>query len=396
MRIAYLAPFDLTQLAGHTSHVLATVRQMSAKGHEVTLLARGCPDDVARAVRFVTVPTFDRPGLQSVSFGAAAAAVLAKEVVHRRPDAVYLRYFKSASLPLFIARAARIPGVVEVNADTTNERRANRRGKVATRMEETEERAIYSLCSAIIGVTEAVVRNVARLSPSAIGKATVIENGVDTSVYRPLDRTECSLKHGLDPVRKRVVFTGGFSSWQGTLDLVAAMTAVASKRADADLLLVGDGPLRMDIDSAICAAGLSNRVSITGYVPESAVAELIGASDICVAPYNTGALGDTEKDKLRPGALMRGSPLKIYGYLACGRPVITSHFHEAGEYVEAKGAGLAVRPEEPGELATSSLSLLNDPDRARSMGDRGRQLAEESHDWSRVVDKYLEVISRFT
>ena len=378
VRVLYLAPFDLTQPAGHTSHVLAT----------------GCPDAIAGTVRFVAVPASHRPGLQSISFGAASAAVLAREIVRRRPDAVYTRYFRSASLPILTARAARIPAVVEVNSDTANERRANRRGRLVSAVEVAEERIIYEAAGAIVCVTEAIADRVASVAPSASGKTSVIWNGVDTELYRPLERTACAEKHGLDPQRKRVVFTGALQLWQGVPDLLTATARIARQRSDTDLLLVGDGPLRAEIEDGARSVGIEDRVRVTGFVSEETAAELIGASDVCAAPYNTDAIGEAVLDKARRGALMRGSPLKIYAYMACGRPVVASHFLEAGEHLEAVGAGVAVPPESPESLAGAILGLLADPTAAQALGERGREVAVARHSWSGVVDRYLRCVER--
>lgn len=391
MHIIYLAPFDLTLPSGHTSHVLASIRELSRKGHGIVLLAIGFPTDLMKPVKFVHVPSLKIPGLKSVSFGVSSIVMLAKELIRGRTTLFYTRYFKGVSLPLIIARVAGLPSVVEVNADTANERRANRLGYIATRIEENEERFIYYLAGAIIGVTEAVARGISVLEPRARPKVKVVGNGVDTRLYRPLDRTDCVLKHGFHPDRKRIIYAGAFQVWQGVLDLVAAMEIVARHRQDTDLLLVGDGSLRNVIEQRIRAADIQKLVQITSYVPEETVAELVGASDLCVAPYNREAMSHSGSDMDGRGALMRGSPLKLYMYLACGRPVIASHFREAGEYIEANEAGLSVPPENPQELAQAILNLLDNPAKATAMGVRGRQLALDRHDWSRVVDRYLEI-----
>ncbi len=72
---------------------------------------------------------------------------------------------------------------------------------------------------------------------------------------------------------------------------------------------------------------MQKSVKIMGFIPEEAVVERDGASDICAAPYyNAMAVSDSELDKMARGARMARSPLKLYGYLACGRLMVASHF----------------------------------------------------------------------
>jgi glycosyltransferase involved in cell wall biosynthesis len=305
---------------------------------------------------------------------------------------VYSRYFKSASLLVGIARLLGVPLIIEVNSDTDGERRANARSALFSSLERSEERAIYRGADAIIAVAEAVARATTQVEPQVENKVRIIENGVDTRLYRPMNRKDCAQKHGFEPDRRRVVYAGALQSWQGVEVLVAAIALVVRQCPDVDLLIVGDGPLRPLLERRIASAGLKRQVTIFGYTHEEVTAELIGASDVCVASYTSSAVGECESEKHRVGALMGGSPLKVYMYLACGRPVVASHLCEAGEYVQTNGAGLAVPPEDPNALSEAILQLLADPDLAQEMGARGRLLAEERHDWSIVVDKYLGVI----
>jgi alpha-maltose-1-phosphate synthase len=391
VRIVYVAPFALEEPVGHTSHVLATIKEIARKGHEVVLLARNCPPDICKIANVVLVPTIEKEGLQSVSFGVSAAWLLAREIGFGRPDVVYARMFKSLLASVAVARTFRVPVVVEVNSDLANERRVNRRLGMTSRVEALEERTVFNMSAAIVAVTEGVAKYIEDAAPRARTHTSVIENGVDTDIYHPLDKERCSARLGLDATRKRVVFTGAFQVWQGIFDLLAAAEKICEKRDDVEFVFVGDGPLRSEMKHFVTEHGMGKTVRVTGFVPEETVAEWIGAGDVCVAPYNTGAVSDGVTHKDAQGALMRGSPLKIYTYMACGRPVVASHFKEAGAYIEEESAGLGVAPENPEALAEAILRLLGDTGLSQEMGERGRRLAEEQHSWSKVVDSYLEV-----
>jgi glycosyltransferase involved in cell wall biosynthesis len=392
LNIVYLAPFDLRIPAGHTTHALATVKELARNGHDVTLLSIGCPGLEGQAVRFVQIPVISRSGFLSFSFGAASAKALRREIIRSRPDAIYTRYFTAVYFPIFLAWRRRVPVVVEVNSDLANERYVTGRGRLAVLLERFEERAVFRIASKIVAVSTAIGSSITELVPMRKACIHQIANGVDMSIYSPRDRTESAIRLNLDVNRRRIIFTGAFQVWQGVLDLVTAISILSKEGRDIELLLVGDGPQRDEIDQAVERFGLQEIVRFTGYVSESLVADYICASDVCVAPYNTQAASYAETEKTRYGAQLRGSPLKLFTYLACGVPVVATHFCEAGVYVSERGAGLAVEPEQPQSLVDAISRILDDPDLAWSMGKRARRLAEESHDWSQSVDAYIEVI----
>ena len=66
--------------------------------------------------------------------------------------------------------------------------------------------------------------------------------------------------------------------------------------------------------------------------------------------------------------------MKIFEYLACGKPVVTSDVKGAGDIVMTGNAGLAVNPETPEVLAEAVTKLLKDNELRESMGRNGRRL----------------------
>ena len=73
--------------------------------------------------------------------------------------------------------------------------------------------------------------------------------------------------------------------------------------------------------------------------------------------------------------------MKLWEYLSCGRPVITTVGPGYGETVEAIGCGLATEPDDAQDLARQLVRLLEDPDERLKMGDRGRMAVIQAHTW---------------
>ena len=394
MRLGYVAPFDLLEPSGHVAHVLGALRQLVRQVERVTLLAASCPPELREQLDFVAVPVLKLRGLHSASFGASCALALGPLLLRRRLDLLYARYFKSLSLPLGVARAAGIPTVVEVNSSLVNERRTARQGGLGLALEEWEERAIFRGAAGVVSVTRAIDAELRERHPAARWPSAVVENGVDVELYKPLERQSSRRELGLRADGEYLIFAGAFQVWQGLPDLVRALALARERRPGLELLVVGDGPERATLERSIAALGLGNAVHLCGFQREAQVVKYIAAADVCVAAYNTEAVEEGELDKRRYGARMRGSPLKVATYMACGRSVVTTHLAEAGAYLQERGLGVAVPPEEPQALADAIVALLADRERAQAMAGRALETARRELSWEAAVASALRLAER--
>jgi glycosyltransferase involved in cell wall biosynthesis len=84
--------------------------------------------------------------------------------------------------------------------------------------------------------------------------------------------------------------------------------------------------------------------------------------DICTAPYSMAA-------GLR-------SPVKIFDYMACARPVVASRIVGTTDIFEDSNAIALVPPEDPHALASAVMELLSNEEKATAMGRSGRMLVE--------------------
>jgi glycosyltransferase involved in cell wall biosynthesis len=97
---------------------------------------------------------------------------------------------------------------------------------------------------------------------------------------------------------------------------------------------------------------------------------------LCVAPFR-GDRGET-------------SPVKIFDYLACGKPVIASAIPSvSAKFVGNVGVAL-VPPDDPAALAQAVLSLMNDPSRQSSMAEMGRRFVEQGFSWTHLTIRLKE------
>jgi glycosyltransferase involved in cell wall biosynthesis len=196
-------------------------------------------------------------------------------------------------------------------------------------------------------------------------KIDVVPNGVDPDRFRPGDRDEARARLGLPAQRKIVVCVAGFFSHH-QLDALIAATA----KAGALLVLVGkEGPTGGDILHA-------------GKVPHEKVPDYIAAADACAYVLKA------------PHPQFGFSPLKVYEYMAGGRPVVAAtDLAEIRSFINDEGVGTATGLEVDA-YAAAMRDLIRNPERRRRLGERGRALAESRFPWSRSVEGVEAALSR--
>src|SRR5262245_52598650 len=106
----------------------------------------------------------------------------------------------------------------------------------------------------------------------------VIPNGIDLPRYAGVDRAAARATLGLDPVRRYVATVARFHPVKDHQTLLRGFAEVAAARADVDLLLVGDGPLRPELERLVAELAIAHRVRFLGVRDD--VENVLRASDV--------------------------------------------------------------------------------------------------------------------
>ncbi len=190
-------------------------------------------------------------------------------------------------------------------------------------------------------------------------RIAVIPNAVDPDVFHPVPPVA-----GAVPT---ILFVGRLVADKAPLDLLAGFDLVRDKIATAQLIIVGNGPLNKELQSAISCRGLSGRVKlIPGTVD---IRPFLGQASVFCLPAVTG----------------EGSPNVIIEAMACGLPVVATPVGGIPELVEDGRTGLLVEPENPRALADALARLLNDEELRREMGYRARERVLANHSIETMV-----------
>jgi phosphatidylinositol alpha-1,6-mannosyltransferase len=187
-------------------------------------------------------------------------------------------------------------------------------------------------------------------------RIVVVPNAVDPARYQPDPARRAALRAGWQASDDAVVLLSvGILGDQKGVDL--AIEALARlDRPDAQLVVVGDGPLRAGLEAFARARGVGDRVRFVGPVAYDAVAEFYGAADIFLFP--------TLRREGLPGVVTEA--------MAAERPVIASRIGANEEIVDDGHTGFLVPRGDVAALAAKIGVLADDRALARAMGRRGR------------------------
>jgi glycosyltransferase involved in cell wall biosynthesis len=198
-------------------------------------------------------------------------------------------------------------------------------------------------------------------------KTRAVVNGCDLSVFHVRDRLEARQKLRIDPAAEAVVYIGRMDVKKGLRELVEAAASLHPERPNLHVYLVGEGPDRPLIESAIQG---NNATSYIHALPACAfddVAAWMAAADLVTLP-----------------SYMEGCPNVVLEALACGRPVVATNVGGIPEIMSDE-CGRLVPPREPTALAQALASVLDRTWDAKAIS------AQRSRSWDTVAAELLEV-----
>ncbi len=173
--------------------------------------------------------------------------------------------------------------------------------------------------------------------------------------------------------RPRLVCVGRLCEQKGQLILVEACAILASRNIAFDLLMIGDGEMRPDLEQAIAAAGLDDRIRITGWYGAEQIRDSYREAKGLVLP-----------------SFAEGLPVVIMEALALGRPVVSTYVAGIPELVRDGQEGFLVFAGSAGDLADAIERLLTlEPTAFGRMAQSGRERVAQRHSADREAEKLL-------
>ncbi len=190
-------------------------------------------------------------------------------------------------------------------------------------------------------------------------------------VHCSVDDSFLGSSEPIDPASNVFLCIGRLCQEKGQLILVEAFADLIRRGWDARLVLLGDGPMRPEVEDAIRSNAIEGEVEITGWVDGEEVRKQLGRSRCMVLP-----------------SFMEGLPVVIMEALALRRPVISTYIGGIPDLVRPGENGWLVPPADREALVMAMEEALRLPVEAlNEMGSRGHDRVRREHNIALEVDK---------
>lgn len=397
LRVAIFGESYLPYLSGVTVSTETLARGLGALGHEVLLAvprpARGVDPGTAGAAgpdpEIAWLPSYHAPPAPpGYRMPVPTVSAALRRVIAFRPHVVHANSpFTSGLMARAVARRADAPLVFTHHTRFADY--GHYLGPLAAlsgRASAAWLAAWWAGCAAIIAPSEAMAAEIrAALGDRRAPLVRAIPTGIDVAAIASLaeghPRRLAGWTPGIDVV---VVSLGRVAPEKSVMVLVDAFAIAARRRPRLRLLLVGGGPAEAEVLAQAEAAGLRERVHVTGRLPRDEAIGLVKACDIFAFASQTETQG-----------------LVLAEALAAGLPVTAVDGPGVTETVRPGTDGIVV-PAEPAEgradrLAGAIATLAGDRRRRERLATRAREGAtrfDAGHRVAEVADLYDEVLGR--
>ncbi len=177
-------------------------------------------------------------------------------------------------------------------------------------------------------------------------RIAVISGALDVERYHPVDGSKAA----------DIVFVGRLVPIKRIDLLLGALQVLAARLPACNAVIVGDGPLRQDLEALAVKWGVAERVRFVGL--QADVVTWLQSARVFVL------CSDSE-----------GLSLALAEAMLCGLPAVVSNVGDLGELVETGRNGILVDGRTPEDFARALLDVLGDPDEYRAMSERARASA---------------------
>ncbi|MCH8157650.1 MAG: glycosyltransferase family 4 protein [Nitrospinae bacterium] len=243
---------------------------------------------------------------------------------------------------------------------------------------------LWFLLARLLNRADAIICESKHFSDQLIAKGiskdriTILPNGIDLELFDSIDKTAARKQLGL-PVDRPVLLTVGLlSARKGHKYLLAALPEILKKNGNLEVVIVGEGEVRHDLESTIAKLNLQDRVTLAGFQKVETIPTWLNAADIFVLP-----------------SLLEGTPNTLLEAMACGLPIIATSVGGIAEVITHGENGLLIPPESSADLARSVISLLKDPAQCERLGKNAREtLCSRYGSWEKQAELLKTLYNR--
>ncbi len=287
-----------------------------------------------------------------------------------QPDLVHAHFPNPLADLACVLAPARTPVVLSWHSDIV-------RQKALMRVYNPLQQALLRRATKIVVATPFHLEYSAWLGPYR-DKVEVIPFGLDLNRFLATDPASPEVRELRAQAGGRFILlnVGRLVGYKGQKHAVAALPSLP----EAELWLVGNGPLEAALRQQAAALGVADRLRFFGDVADTELPRFYQACDVFVFPSET--------------------PNEAFGLvqveaMACGKPVVACNLRSGVPYVCRDGeTGLLIPPGDSVRLAAAIRKLMSDKGLAQRLGEQARQRALQEFAESVMVERYMKLFEK--
>ena len=302
---------------------------------------------------------------------------LAKAFRYIRPDIVHTHKYKDTILGATVARCMGVPHVVRVVHGMSEPFRGLRNLKMIF-YTMVDRLVTGRLIDKVIAVSSDIENTLVQIYRAK--RVLRIHNGIDLEAVQVMtQRREKRKEWRIDEQSALIGTVGRLVPVKGHTVLLEALRILHESNRTVKLLIVGDGPLRGQLEREVRNLGLERSVIFAGHQAQSY--DFINMMDVFVLP-----------------SLHEGIPMVLLEALALQRPVVATCVGGIPEIISQGETGLLAQPADAVSLAESIRQFIEDRSRAVRVGKAGRTRVEKEFNAQimakKTMDMYETVLSK--
>lgn len=183
-----------------------------------------------------------------------------------------------------------------------------------------------------------------------------------------------------------IVYVGGLSRDKGVLMAIEAMKRVKRALPQSHLLMIGTfHDSEQEAIELIDRYELNHHIKLIQWLPYGEMMAYLQRAQVGIALHQP-----CEKFLY----VSKGTGRKFFTYMQAGLPIVGPEFGEIGQVVREEKCGILVDTTDPEQIAKAIIHLLENPEEARAMGQRGRRAIEEKYNWDIEKKKLLQAYAK--
>ncbi|GIJ34387.1 glycosyltransferase family 4 protein [Micromonospora sediminimaris] len=368
-------------VGGLGRHVHALSVALAAAGHQVTVVTRhtdGAPleeyVDGVRVIRAAEDPVaFPLATNSLLAWTMAFNHTLTRAALHATStgqyDVIHAHDWLVAHTAITLRDHLRLPLVTTIHATEAG----RHQGWLPEDMNRTIHGVEHWLSNAsnrVIACSGYMREQVTRLFGTPGHRVDVVPNGVDDRAWRARPRAVASARARFAGDGPLVGYAGRLVYEKGVQHLVDAVPKLRARHPGLRVLIAGDGPYRGELEDRTHQLGLAGTVRFTGFLDNTQLPAVLGATDATVVP-----------------SLYEPFGMVALEAAAAGAPLAVARTGGLAEIVEPGVTGVTFPHSDPSALAGAVGQLLGDEVFARRVARQARSMVGRRYAWATIADR---------